>query len=413
MTNKRNRNLHIVREPGESKVLWAGGEKAAKQAVEEMRDQAERDRKKFRRRVLIIVGAMALLAAAVFLVIHLQTYDSVRVEETYKIDGVTDSSYREFADGVLKYSRDGVSYLNIRGEEQWNQSVQFKNPFVEINGTTAAVADKGGNNILVVQEEGVKGEIRTTLPIEKIAVSRQGIVSAILKNEASPQVICYDTAGNILVEHQASFTGTGYPVDVALSEDGQMMMVVYLSVEGGRYTSSVSYYDFGEPEGTGVNHQAAGKSYENTVLASGFFLNDSVFAVVGDNCITIFKGKGKPEETAAISLDKEIKSVFHNEKYIGLVLKNKGKRGYELCLYNASGKKVMSEDFSGDYGNIKLSGNQVIMYSGRKCSIFLSGGVKKFEGEMDNDILEIRPISGVNKYVVMNANGMEDIRLVK
>ena len=73
----------------------------------------------------------------------------------------------------------------------------------------------------------------------------------------------------------------------------------------------------------------------------------------------------------------------------------------------------MSEDFSGDYGNIKLSGNQVIMYSGRKCSIFLSGGVKKFEGEMDNDILEIRPISGVNKYVVMNANGMEDIRLVK
>ena len=226
-------------------------------------------------------------------------------------------------------------------------------------------------------------------------------------------MICYDTAGNILVEHQASFTGTGYPVDVALSEDGQMMMVVYLSVEGGRYTSSVSYYDFGEPEGTGVNHQAAGKSYENTVLASGFFLNDSVSAVVGDNCITIFKGKGKPEETAAISLDKEIKSVFHNEKYIGLVLKNKGKRGYELCLYNASGKKVMSEDFSGDYGNIKLSGNQVIMYSGRKCSIFLSGGVKKFEGEMDNDILEIRPISGVNKYIVMNANGMEDIRLVK
>ena len=77
-----------------------------------------------------------------------------------------------------------------------------------------------------------------------------------------------------------------------------MMMVVYLSVEGGRYTSSVSYYDFGEPEGTGVNHQAAGKSYENTVLASGFFLNNSVSAVVGDNCITIFKGKGKPDASA-------------------------------------------------------------------------------------------------------------------
>ena len=164
-------------------------------------------------------------------------------------------------------------------------------------------------------------------------------MSAILKNEASPQVICYDTAGNILVEHQASFTGTGYPVDVALSEDGQMMMVVYLSVEGGSYTSSVSYYDFGEPEGTGVNHQAAGKSYENTVLASGFFLNNSVSAVVGDNCITIFKGKGKPEETAAISLDKEIKSVFHNEKYIGLVLRTKGSGDMSSACIMPPGKK--------------------------------------------------------------------------
>ena len=31
-------------------------------------------------------------------------------------------------------------------------------------------------------------------------------------------------AGNILVEHQASFTGTGYPIDVSLSEDGEEMM---------------------------------------------------------------------------------------------------------------------------------------------------------------------------------------------
>ena len=37
---------------------------------------------------------------------------------------------------------------------------------------------------MVVQEDGIKGEIETTLPIEKIAVSRQGIVSAILKNES-------------------------------------------------------------------------------------------------------------------------------------------------------------------------------------------------------------------------------------
>lgn len=190
-------------------------------------------------------------------------------------------------------------------------------------------------------------------------------------------------------------------------------MVVYLSVEGGKYTSSVSYYNFGGAGEDGADHQAAHEEYENTILAAGFFLNDSASAVVGDNCLTFFSGKEKPEEAAVISLDKEIKSVFHNEKYVGVVLKNSGKAGYELRLYNTSGKKVMSEDFSGDYGSIKISGNQVIMYEGRRCCIFLASGVKKFEGEMDNEILEILPISGVNKYIVMNANGMEDILLVK
>lgn len=414
MANKRNKNLRIVREAEREKPKrQPEGETDFGQAMEELEEQVKQNKRKKRRKILLTAGGALVLAVAVFLVIHLQTYNEVRVEETYKIDGAADSSYAEFSKGVLKYSRDGVSYLDVKGAEQWNQPCQLKNPFVDINGTTAAVADKGGNDIMVFQEEGLKGEIQTTLPIEKLSVSKQGIVSAILKNEASPQVICYDTAGNILVEHQASFTGTGYPIDVALSDDGKMMMVVYLRVEGGKYISSVAYYNFGEDTQTSADHRAAYQEYEDTVLASGFFLNESVSAVVGDNCLTLFKGKEEPKEVAAISLDKEIQSVFHSEKYVGLILKNKGKGGYELCLYNASGKKVMAEDFSGDYGNVKISGNQVIMYEGRQCAVFLRSGVKKFEGEMDNDILEIFPIGGVNKYIVMNANGMEDIRLVK
>ena len=73
----------------------------------------------------------------------------------------------------------------------------------------------------------------------------------------------------------------------------------------------------------------------------------------------------------------------------------------------------MSKDFTGNYKNAKISGNQVILYDGKKCRIFLRSGVEKFQGEMNNTIMEIIPTFGVNKYIVMNANGMEDIRLVK
>ena len=105
--------------------------------------------------------------------------------------------------------------------------------------------------------------------------------------------------------------------------------------------------------------------------------------------------------------------LIHNEKYIGMILKNQGKGGYELRLYNKSGKVVLSKEFKGDYSHVKLCGNQVIMYDGKNCSIFMKNGIQKFKGRMDNNILEMFPVGGVNQYIVLSANGMEKVRLVK
>ncbi len=53
------------------------------------------------------------------------------------------------------------------------------------------------------------------------------------------------------------------------------------------------------------------------------------------------------------------------------------------------------------------------MYDGNNCIIFLKSGIQKFEGEIETNIREIFPTMGVNKYIVINANGMENVRLVK
>ncbi len=414
MAHRKNKNLHVVKGPEEQT------DKLVNRIMAEINNEegpvekpARRRKKKTGKRAVICLFTTAAVVFAAFLFIQLQTYTSVTISDAYNDKSAASGSYEQFEGGVLKYSRDGISYLNQKGEEQWNQPYQIKNPFVEVNGTSAVVADKGGNDIFVFQKQGVKGEIHTTMPIQKLAVSEQGIVSVILKNEDAPRIICYDTAGNVLVEHKTSLTGTGYPLDVSISPDGEVMQAIYLYTQNGKITSKVAYYNFGK-EGEGkTDHQVAYKEYENTVMAQGYFLSQDVSAVVGDNLVTFYKGKDIPKETAAVEIDKEIKAVFHNNRYVGMILKNKGKGGYELRLYNASGKKVMSRDFTGDYSNVKMCGSQVIMYDGKQCMIFMRSGVKKFQGEMENQIFEIFPITGVNKYIVMNANGMEHIRLVK
>lgn len=379
----------------------------------EAMEEAKRQKRKRWKKTGIIAGSILAVSIGIYLLINLQTYTSVRTIDTYPVSGAASNEYKQFADGVLKYSRDGISYLDQKGSEVWNQPYQIQNPVVDVNETSGAVADKGGNAILVFNEEGLRGEIETDLPIERISVSEQGIVSVILIDESSSQILCYDAAGNILVEHKTSVNGTGYPMDAALSPDGEILQVLYLYTQDGTITSRVAYYNFGQEGESETDHQVTEQEYKDVVMADGFFMNQSVSAAVGDNMLTVFRGKSVPEEAVKVEIDKEIKSVFHSQKYIGMILKNEGKEGYELRLYNDRGQMAMSEDFSGDYSNVKICGSQVIMYDGKNCSIFTRGGIQKFEGEMNSNILEIFPVAGVNKYIVMNENGMEVVRLVK
>lgn len=381
--------------------------------MQELDAQVKDYRKRTRRRMIIAAAAVVLVLVGVFLVINLQTYTSVRIIDVYEAEDAGNSSYREFGDGVLKYSRDGIVLMDRKGEEVWNQSYQMQNPMVSAFGDAAVVADKGGNSMIVVDQEGVKGEIETTLPIEKVAVSSQGIVAAVLHGDGDPQIVCYDAAGNILAELDTTVTGNGYPLDISLSENGQLLLVSYMTVQNGRTVSNIYYYNFGEAGAQAENYEVLTDTYEDVIAPTAFFMDGDTSAVVGNDRVLIYRGQDTPSLQNTIELDKQIKSVFYSPSYIGLVLKNEGEAGYELRLYNKSGSMVMSEKFTGDYSNVKICGMQVIMYGGTQCSVFTRAGVHKFEGEMDEAILEMFPVFGVNKYIVMNANGMEVVRFVK
>ena len=416
MKQRKNRNLHVVRESEDPTDKRAGrlyGQAEVEVTEREIRAELIRQGRKRQQRIAIVCIIIVIVSVMTYLLVSLQTYTKVRVSDTYPRKGASDNSYVQFLDGVIKYSKDGIAYMDQTGKEVWNQSYQIKNPMLDVNNKSVAVADKDGNDILIFQEEGLKGEVHTTMPVERISVSEQGIVSAILKNESAMKIMCYDIKGNVLVEHKTTLAGTGYPIDIALSADGNLMQVLYLYTQKGQIVSRLHYYNFGDAGEGKTDHQVTAENYKDTILASGFFMNAETSAAVGDNRVVIYEGKDTPEQVANIKLDKEIKNVFHSEKYVGLILKNQGKSGYELRLYDKTGKVVLSKDFKGDYKHVKICNNQVIMYDGKNCNIYMKNGIQKFKGETDSNILEIFPVEGVNRYIIMSANGMEKVRLVK
>ena len=357
----------------------------------------------------VLVLFIAMLSVGVYLFSR-QTYNKVEILNTYTESASDNSSYIYFAKGVLKYSRDGVALFSKKGEELWNQSCQIQSPMVEICGNTAVLGDKGGTAVMVLTKEGKKGEFQTSRPIEKLTVSSQGIVGAVLKDETTPRIVCYDAKGEILVEQKTSLVNTGYPLDVSISKDGKTLLVSYLCANENSVSTRVAYYNF---DGEIADHEVATAAYSDSFIPTVAYLNQSTSVLVGDKVLVFWQGTKKPEEKVKIDIDKEIKSVAYDEEKVALVLKNKEKSGYELRVYNTSGKQLLSKTFDGEYGNIKISGRKVILYEGNQCLIINMAGVVRYNGKMDVTIQEMYSILGIDRYMVVSPEGMQKVQLTK
>ena len=362
--------------------------------------------------VLAAVFLIALILVGIYFLLQRQTYSTVETVQYYENVSLDNPGYESYLNGALKYTRDGIAFLNKSGEEVWNHPCQMSNPVVEVRGEIAVVCDRTGTSILVFEESGLKGEIKTTRPIERVSVSEQGIVAAILKDDATPKIMCYDATGNVLVEQNASLDHTGYPIDIALSTDGNVLLVSYLITESDGIQTKVVYYDFGGEDIDKKDFKIHEQVYEGNIIPVVGYLDKETSILAADNKVVLLKGKEELTETACIPVY-EISNITYNEKSIVMIVKEEASSAYKLKSYNVSGELVSEIELDREYGNIEVFDDQIILYEENECSVFTKDGICKYKGEMDTEILEMFPLFGLNKYMMINANGFYEIRLAK
>ena len=377
--------------------------------LEQLNVRILKHRQRFRKRLIVGISVVLFCMIGTYILLVTQTYSNIRVVNHNGEQRL--GTYVHFANGILCYSKDGVVFTGTNGKELWNQPYQMKHPIAVIAGETIAIADQGGNAIFVFDRQGIKGEITTLLPIEKISVSEQGIVAALLENAETPQIICYDFVGNVLVEHKATVSTTGYPLDLALSPNGELLLVSYLYTQEGVITSKISCFNFGEVGQDKTDRIVVQNEYEDMVIPMVSFMTKDTAIVIGDSQLEYYTGSQLLASDKVIKLDKPIKSAFHNERYVGLILQGEAKN--ELRIYDRRGNEVSVSEFDGEYSNVEIFGEQIVMYEGNQLAVFTKSGHKRFEGEMSAEISQLFPIFGINKYFMVSANGLEEIRFVQ
>ncbi len=380
---------------------------------EEEQQQVERLRKRKKSRKWIIAGTalgLALMVAITLYIYERSTiYTTLSVENSYEIKGVSESQFKNWMGGFIKYGRDGVALLSYTGEEQWNYGYQIMNPMIETTPTSIAIADKGANTIVVLDEQGIKGELETQFPIEKIAVSYQGVVAALVRGEDTSKVMCYDAVGNLLVEHSVSTSGMGYPVEVAISSDGNKIGVVYLQTINGKIESEFVCYDLNAEGASGVTETSV--SLDGKLIPSVQFISGQEVVLVTDRGFMIYSMADEMELLQEVEYEDEIKSLVWTEEFLAFVLDSSENEENQIDVYGWSGNLVLSQSFQGEYSNISIEEDEIIMYDKYSCKVITLYGKEKYSGELPEETFGMYAVSGLNKYITIGIDSIEEIRM--
>mgnify|MGYP004514153153 CR=1 FL=1 len=363
-------------------------------------------------KVITIIGIVCALLLAVYLFCVYRTYNNYKVRKTIKIETGTNSQYQAFGEFVVKYSNDGISYINGT-ETIWNEAYEMKSPIVDVCGDYLAIADKNSNTIYIFNKKGKVGEVNTSYPIIKIEVAQQGVVAALLEEASANYIELYDKEGNLIVSHKSLLSENGFPLSFSISNDGEKMMTSYLSINEGSTENQVIFYNFSNVGKDEVDRVVGTfNQYGETIVPAVYFVSNEDAIAIGDNVLTIYKMKEKPTIRKEIKFDKEIQKVFYNEKYIGLIFENsKGDTPYKMEVYSLSGEKIMSKEIEMNLDHVKFAGKNVLMYDDVTCELISLKGVVKFKHVFTKQLDAIVPMESTNTFLLMTKNKIEEISL--
>ena len=362
-------------------------------------------------RTLFVIFVFALLGTLVYVQMKNQVYTSYVILSSIARQQYDSSVCLSYGNGFLSYSGDGISYTDAKGNAVWNQAYEMQEPMVRVAGSKVAVADYNGHIIYSISQDGNYIEIDTNLPIREIAVSESGMVAAVLEDTGITWIYLYSSMGETIAYIRTTMQNSGYPSALALSPDGTLLAVSYLTVDNGTAKSSVAFYNFSSVGQNYVDNFVSGSDYADAVIPFLAFLNNDTSFAVADNRLVIYGGGQRPKSVADVLLNEEIQSVFYNESHIGLVfLDTTGNGKYRLDVYNTSGLVETSLYFDMDYKDIIFRKDNIIIYNETQCLLANMNGVERFNGDFQTPYLLFAPIRG-NRYLAVSQESIDIIEM--
>lgn len=381
--------------------------------MEDYKQKIREHRIKVLKRSVLAVFILALIFIGIGLYMALRQYNDFDIRSSVERTDTAATKFQEFHGNILKFSNDGALYTDHDNEMIWNQTFEMTEPTIDICEGYLVIYDKQGTQIYIMTVDGMAGSIETTLPIRQVSIANQGTVAVLMDNHSTGQLALYDKSGKELANGAIHGEKGGYPVAIALSNDAIKLAVSMLDINDGSIKTTVAFYNFGSVGENEIDHIVSANSFSDMVIPELDFTSSDRLLAFGDSELIIFEGTQKPKLTTQIPLSEEARSIFHNEKYIGVVYNNAGETvSYLLCVYDMNGNVVMEKEFTMEYTNIEfVAEKEVCISNSSSCDIYTTRGIYKFHYDFDEDLYKVISTGGGLNYTFIRSGVTEKVRL--
>ena len=358
------------------------------------REDLDKKLRAHRRRVILLVLVILLLLAAAAVITYIyyekKVYNSYDVISSVERSDTNASDFTEFQGNLLKCTNDGAVYTDLAGNLIWNQTYEMDHPTVETCGKYIAIYEPNGTQLYILDTVNLQGSIHTTMPIQKVSIAAQGTTAILMENEGTSYLQIYAKTGEQLASGELHVQNSGYPLDLALSENGEKLAVSMLDINDGSVKTVIAFYNFGAVGQNSIDKIVGSYSYADLVIPKIQYLSEDTMVAFGDERVILFTGAQKPAEEASIELKEEVKSVFYDETHFGLIYDAAGGKNHRLVYYDISGKQIMDITFDTDYTDVDILANGELCILGENsCEIFNSRGIRKFQYDFQEHIYQI------------------------
>ncbi len=204
--------------------------------------------------------------------------------QLYSYSAEKDRSYATLKDSLILASPRRIMQLGDDGKHRYNVDVKFHKSAIVTGGDLAAVYDIGGEEIHLLNKDGLVRTLQTEGKILACSINENGYLAVTTsKSGYKAAVSVYNDKGKMAFQFNSS---DRFLMTAVVSRNGRQMSSVAMGQKDGAFTSSVVLYDMHNSEPLASRELSGGAVFDMGLV-------DDSYCAVAEDALHFINQKGE------------------------------------------------------------------------------------------------------------------------